>query len=70
MPCMGPTYSKQEANEAYKEIMALLVEKYKILPEYSGEVGYLAMREFRLERKRQLQRAIHDLFELDACESF
>ena len=50
--------------------MALLVEKYEILPDYPEELRFLTIPQDRVDRKAKLKEAIHSLFELDSFESF
>lgn len=66
MPAMVPSYNKERADKATKEILALLAEKYNVgkFPPTPHWVGH------RDARVTEFQKAVHTLFELDSWEGF
>lgn len=66
MPVIGPSYSDKRVEEATKDVLSLLSEKYGI-QKFPPEEMY---RSNRLDRNRYLKFAIQMLFELESWESF
>jgi len=66
MVVMGPSYNEKSVEEATKDVLSLLSEKYGI-QKFPPDEMY---RSNRLDRNRYLKFAIQMLFELESWEAF
>lgn len=74
MPVMGPTYSDDEVNKIYEDVMTLLREKYHIqsMPEDMLDKRFLG-KDFKIRRQERndfLKFTIEKLVELESWECF
>ena len=72
MPVGGPEYSKSAVDDATKEILFILKNKYRLLTHEPGSFGWDkdSIIKEREELDKQLKIAIEAFFKQDANESF
>lgn len=68
MPVIGPQYNKDKADDAYNEIMSLLMRKYDLL-HFTLESNSIWV-EGREKAKQALKDAVHSLFMQDSFEGW
>ena len=69
MPCMGPNINEQEVSKAYKEIMELLKEKYRVQKHEPFLLEKLH-NEHREKANLKFRESLRELFYQQACENF
>lgn len=67
MPCMGPSYSEPQANEATKAVLKFMERKYNLL---KGPDNHPIWGKDRRRIKNRMKAIVHEMFKIDCYENF